>query len=145
MIYFESKNAVIHYDLDKKLVEIKWKSVFSSQQEYRLIITKALVVIKQHNIENWISDVSQKKVFLDEERLWVENFIVPHACANGLKKLAFILNTKIYKKFDLTPKWRSCEDNKLCMRLFGNRKQAIDWIIDKKVCENQVQDVHLEL
>jgi len=127
MIYFEGEHAKILYHEDQRLVEVTWKDAYSNEADYRLILTKALVAIKQYDAENWLSDVRQKKVFLDEERKWLENFIIPNACTNGIKKVAFVLNKNIFQQYKNDEKKRTFDHKEVALRIFDETSNAITW------------------
>ncbi len=128
MIYFEGKHAIINYHENKKLVEVAWKDAYSNEEEYHVILTKALVAVKQYDVKYWLSDVTQKKVFLDDERKWLETFIIPNACKNGVKKVAFILNKNVYNMYTHSEKQRDYEANTVKIQIFENRENAITWL-----------------
>jgi len=129
MKYFDSNYAEIHYHAEKKLVEVIWKATDIGSSEYRLTLTKALVVLKQYDVNNWLNDMSKFRTVLEEDRLWVEEFLVHNVASSGLKKAAFVLNDEqLTEKINTKNFVKAIKENNISVKSFKNREEAYKWL-----------------
>ena len=128
MQYLNTSLATINFHEDEKLVEIIWKQTNPESAYYRLTLTKALIVVKNFGAQNWLSDMSFLKAISEDDRHWVESFLVQNAAENGLRKAAFILNDDIYSQIYTDGFEKLVGQNKIEVKSFNIPQKAYEWI-----------------
>jgi hypothetical protein len=128
MKYFNASHADINYYEDQKLVEILWKQTSPNSSSYRLTLTKALIVVKQYGAENWLSDMTILKEVSEDDRRWVESYLVRNCAESGLKKAAFVLNSEIREKIHTPDFDQIVGEQKIEVRSFNMPQDAYKWL-----------------
>jgi len=123
-VYFEQAYAKITYNEENKLVEVELKDPNVNSAQYCLTLSKALVVMKEHDTEKFITDISKKGSLSAEEAHWVENYLLPNFNDTDVKKWAFVSAQS--NTTDLLGKSGKNED--LFMSTFKNREEAMTWL-----------------
>lgn len=131
MIYFKGEYAKIIYHKLDKMVEIIWTATHTDSSKYRLTLTKALIVVKQYEVNKWLSDMSIMEKVTREDREWVEDYLIANAAENGVQKAAFVLSTEMYDKIHTSEFHKTVEEHKIKAQSFRNRSDAIKWLKQK--------------
>ncbi len=130
MIYFDGEHAQIFFHDEEDLVEIVWKETEPDSAAYKLILSKGLILLKQKNASKWLSDMTSVKEISEQDREWVEDYIVSEVAKNGLKKIALVLRSGL-KDCIFTPSFRKViRTNKMKMRSFLDPELARKWVKD---------------
>lgn len=88
--YLDESYASISYSVSSKLIEIVFKDAEISSEQYRLALSKALVVLKQNDILKWLVDIGMKRQIPDKLKEWTKDFLIPDLIEAGIDKIALI-------------------------------------------------------
>ncbi|MGD1842657.1 MAG: hypothetical protein ACFB0B_17440 [Thermonemataceae bacterium] len=97
MIVLDNSTATIKAAVDAEAIMIIWKG-FAKGDTYRSILKTALEAAQQHQLKNWISDLTEAKVVSPEDKTWVEETFIPEGLQAGIKKAIFIVPKDIFSK-----------------------------------------------
>lgn len=127
-IVFESDFGSIFYNARTNCAGMIWKKQVTSEQ-YRILFTKSLDMIKLYHTPFWISDFSKQEIISPEDQKWVVATILPEAIRQGLRKIANVYGAEqlanednlhqikeIFQKFGAE------------IEFFTDRKKAEDWV-----------------
>lgn len=129
MLYFESNCATVRHNETMKTVETSWKNVFPSSEEYRHVLNKALEIVSKHKPKAWLSDMSNENVVRSEDNKWVQEFVIPTAYKNGVKKAAFVLSESVFTKMHADNLKKAAEKlGTIEIKYFKNKDEAYKWI-----------------
>ncbi|NJN28119.1 MAG: hypothetical protein HC819_20180 [Cyclobacteriaceae bacterium] len=90
--------AQVCYDSNSNAVITVWKKPATSEA-YRLIFSEILNGIKDFKAEALISDIFQQGIVGTENRVWMQNDILPKAHTAGLQKIAIVAPNDVFSKF----------------------------------------------
>lgn len=90
--------ACINYDGESNSIVAFWKKP-STSEAYKVIFTLILEKILEFKVEGFISDIFHQGIVGTENRLWLQNEILPKAYAGGLKKVATVAPNDVFSRF----------------------------------------------
>ncbi len=124
-IYFSDGHAEICYKKANDLVAVTWKDDLDNTQKYQLILSKALVALKQYKAKNWLTDMTIKDKITDDEKKWVKRYLLPNISENDIEKVAFI-RWKVKDKLSNEIKSTAIKYN-IKLRFFKDKASALQW------------------
>lgn len=128
MIYFDGMSATINYYDDNQLIEVIWKESIVGSAEYRVILSKAMVVIKSYNLKYWVIDLSKKTDLLQGEQQWISKYLYPNVVDLGLQKIAILVNKELFDEA-YTKKVEEIGLNRnIYIKFFTDKKNAYEWL-----------------
>lgn len=128
MQYFSGKFATINYIEGDRLVEVIWKETSPNSADYRLTLTKALVCAKIYGAENWISDLEVMETVSVSDSQWVLDHLLSNIVSVGVKRVAFLLNSKVYPDYHRPEFDAAVKKYKIHFATFFNKESAISWL-----------------
>ena len=126
--YFEESYASIKFSLSLKLVEIVFTDSKITGAQYKLALSKALVVLKQNDILKWLIDIGTKKHIPDKDKAWLKDYLIPDLIEAGINKIAFIISQGNFddeQKHQLTDiaKIKNAE-----VHFYNSKEEAREWL-----------------
>lgn len=94
----DNEFAKVCYDSDSNALITVWKKP-STSQAYKVIFSLMLDKILEFKAEAIITDIYQQGIVSTENRLWLQNEILPKAYNKGLRKVATITPNDVFSKF----------------------------------------------
>jgi hypothetical protein len=91
-ITHDDHDAIIEVHPAQRLVRLTWKRPVPGP-EYRTLLVRLLDVVKDQQLELWLSDGRKAGPILQEDQVWTMNEFTPLVLAAGLKRIA-IVNSK---------------------------------------------------
>ena len=126
--------ANVSYDIASNAIITVWKKP-STTDAYRLIFSAILNKIKEHKAEAFISDIFQQGMVGTENRLWIQNDILPKAYAAGLKKIALIAPNDVFSRFYVESVKNGVTEKEMNIGLqyFQDLISAQAWVLDQEL------------
>ena len=90
--------ASAHYDASCNAVIFIWKKP-STSEAFRLIFSEILKAIKGLKVTALISDIHRQGIVGIENRIWLQNEILPKAYRDGLRRIAVIAPKDVFSSF----------------------------------------------
>lgn len=94
----DNEFASVFYDKTSNSIITVWKKPTTSEA-YRGICNFVLQKIKEFGVEALISDIYQQGLVGTENRLWLQNEIVPEVFKSGVRKVAIIAPNDVFSRF----------------------------------------------
>lgn len=91
-ITHDDHDATIEVHPIQRLVRLTWKRPVPGP-EYRALLVRLLDVVKDQQLELWLSDGRKAGPILQQDQVWTMNEFTPLVLAAGLKRIA-IVNSK---------------------------------------------------
>jgi len=123
----DSETVTITYEPENKTVFVNWKGGQTAAQ-YREALELVLAEIKKEAIDNYLSDNRLQAVVSPAERKWFEEYVMPTAQADGLKRGAVVIPADIFKQYYMNKIKEKSVSIQFELRLFGNMTDAKNWI-----------------
>lgn len=127
MTHFDSNLATVNYLPEKKIVEVIWKGEYVKSDDYRITLNKALELLTKYKAECWLSDMTLQKAVSQEDKKWVDEYVIPLAIKTGVKKAAFVVPENIFAKLYADHVAKSIKNSGFEFQYFENRKSAHNW------------------
>ena len=127
-IYFREEYAQISFSSSKSYMDVIWKAPITDVAHYKLTLSKALVVLKQYDVKNWITDISLKSSVTSDEKDWIIKYLLPNVKDTSLEKLAFIVNKDTFNGEESETFQKQIEEQGICTKLFHKKDDAYEWI-----------------
>ena len=126
--------ACIRYDGESNSIIAFWKKP-STSEAYKVIFTLILEKILEFKVEGFISDIFHQGIVGTENRLWLQNEILPKAYAGGLKKLATVSPNDVFSRFYIDSVQQASIANgmELDFQYFKDLNSAQDWVLGEEV------------
>ena len=70
-----------------------------TSEGYRLIFSRILEKLLDYEAESYISDISKQGLIGIENRIWLQEEILPRAYAGGLRKVATIAPNDVFSRY----------------------------------------------
>lgn len=90
--------ASVIYDEPNKSIIVIWKK-HSTNEAFKLVFTELLKYADNLTIDAIISDIFHQGIVNTENRLWLQNEIMPKAYKKGLRKVAAITPNDVFSRF----------------------------------------------
>lgn len=97
-ILLNTNYAEVYVETDIRLGVIIWKSN-CNEDEYKKAFLTLLDFHKKENLPYYLSDIQNQGIVNPQNRKWFENYALPMAAQNGLKKAAVITNSHPFKRY----------------------------------------------
>ncbi len=128
VIIYEEPYVIVTYIPRFKLVKIVWDGNISLemyQKAFNLALNfqaKELVPVY-----NFLSDIRKQGLVNPENRKWFEQYVLPRAVNQGLRRGAVISDANVFKKYYLNLILQSTNRFKLPFRFFDEVDEALAW------------------
>lgn len=93
-----NEKADLLYNPDTNSIELIWKK-YQDDQTYKLMFNKGVECLKEFGATGWLSDIRQEGVVGPASSRWLQQTIIPQAISYGLKKIAIVMDSDVFKKF----------------------------------------------
>lgn len=129
-----SEFAIVSYDSESSSIVTVWKKPATSEA-YKIILQFGLEKILEYKAEALISDIFQQGIVGTENRLWLQNELLPKAYAHGLRKVATITPNDVFSMFYIESVKSGVIVNslKLDFRYFQDLPSARNWVMLEEV------------
>ena len=97
----------------------------SHESEFKL--GKIREYAKNHEAQNFLSDIREQSVVSPENRKWFEEIMIPQAIDVGLKRAAVIFDGNVFKKYYLNMIIKVTNKFGLPLKIFNSEEEAIEW------------------
>ncbi len=127
----DNEFASVFYDETSNSIISVWKKPTTSES-YRALFLFILDKIKYHSVDSFISDIFYQGLVATENRLWLQNEIIPKAYEAGVKKVGIVAPGDVFSHFYIesvknsTQSW--APDVEMCY--FQDLISAQAWLID---------------
>ena len=124
----ETDKAEIRYNPQTNAIELIWKS-YVDVATYKTMFIKGVEYLKEYGATAWLSDICNEGVVGPEYSKWLQNEIIPKAISFGLKRIAVVMDSDIFKKFYV----KNIETNltrsgRQMMQYFDSIEEANAWL-----------------
>lgn len=97
-VLYEHEKAHLRYNEETRAIELIWKKIHDVET-YKMVFNKALIFFQEHKAINLLSDIRNEGVVSPTTSRWVQEEILTKAYKSGLKKIAIIMDTDVFKEF----------------------------------------------
>jgi hypothetical protein len=125
-IILNTDYAEVSHDSELKLGKIQWKRK-TSLEEYQYAFITLVEYAKNHEAQNFLSDIREQSVVSPENRKWFEEVMIPQAIDVGLKRAAVIFDGNVFKKYYLNMIIKVTNKFGLPLKIFNSEDEAIEW------------------
>lgn len=126
-IIFENEKVALRFNHYTNAVEMIWKQ-HQDTETYKMIFTKALESIKYYRAIAFFSDIRKEGVVGPESSKWVQEEIMQKAFSYGMKKVAVVMDSDIFKKFYIQNLEKAAKSDSL--KYFDSVEAANKWILE---------------
>ncbi len=126
--------ASISFDETSNSIITVWKRPTTSDS-YRNVFTLAVESLIKYKADSFISDIFHQGIVGTENRLWLQNEILPKAYKGGLRKVATIAPNDVFSRFYV----ESVKNDEfyhsidLEFRYFPDLISAQSWILNREI------------
>ena len=124
---FNSEYASISFNAEVKTLELIWKKP-TTHGVYQEVFRKSLELLKTHKATSFISDIRNEGIIGPQGSKWLQEEIIPDAVKHGLKKIAIIMNTDVFKKFYINNITNTASNQQIQMNYFDSMADAYAWL-----------------
>lgn len=124
---FDHEKASLFYNEETNAIVLIWKGVHSDEI-YKLMFTKGLAHLQELNATCWLSDIRKEGIVSPANSKWLQEEILPKAVAQGLKKVAIVMDKDAFKKFYVDNIKKEASKTSL-MHYFGAVDDANKWLL----------------
>jgi hypothetical protein len=107
---------------------LKWKNRIISLEEYKHPFLLSLEFQSKTKFDSFISDLSEEWAIPEEYREWFQKEAVPVAVAQGLKRVALVSGSNIFKRFYINHIMNTTNQFGLPLKMFSKIEEAKAWI-----------------
>lgn len=127
-IILDSKYAYVTYNPVLSIGKIEWKGKVSTD-DYQDAFIKLLEYVKGKNVKYYLADITKQSVVSPDNRKWFEEYVLPEAVKNGLKKAAVVFDGNIFKKYYLNMILKVTNKYNVPLKTFTKEEDAIEWFL----------------
>ncbi len=126
--------ASVSYDNDSNSIITVWKKP-STSDAYKVIFSLMLEKLLEFKANALIIDIYQQGIVSTENRLWLQNEILPMAYDYGLRKVATITPNDVFSKFYVESVKSGIFVNSIELEFsyFNDLVSAQEWVIKQEV------------
>ncbi len=126
--------ANVSYDNESNAIITVWKRP-STSETYKAICSLMLEKILEFKAEAIITDIYQQGIVGTENRLWLQNEILPKAYESGLRKVATITPNDVFSKFYVESVKSGIFVNAIDLEsnYFKDLTSAQEWVMKREV------------
>jgi hypothetical protein len=124
-VLFEHEKANLRFNEETKAIELIWKKIHDVDT-YKMVFSKALVLFQEYNAINLLSDIRNEGVVSPTTSRWVQEEILAKAYQSGLKKIAIVMESDVFKEFYIENIRKKTTDEML--QSFDSYENANAWL-----------------
>lgn len=126
--------ANVGYDSESNAIITVWKKPTTSEA-YRVIFSLMLEKLLEFKAEAIITDIYQQGIVSTENRLWLQNEIIPKAYEYGLRKVGTISPNDVFSKFYVESVKNGILVNSidLAFSYFNDLVSAQEWVLQQEI------------
>ena len=126
--------ASVFYDETGNSIITVWKKP-ATTESYQAIFSIILHKIIEYGCDSYISDIFYQGLVATENRLWLQNEIIPKAYKAGLRKVAIIAPSDVFSRFyvESVKTGAAIETLDIDFRYFQDLISAQAWMINEEV------------
>ena len=124
-VLFNHEKAVLRYNEETNSIELIWKK-FQDEATYKLMFIKGVEALRETKATGWLSDIRNEGVVGPATSKWMQEEILPKAISYGLKRIAVVMETDIFKEFYVNNIKKKAGTDK--MRYFDSIESANEWL-----------------
>ncbi|NMM48549.1 hypothetical protein [Marinigracilibium pacificum] len=125
-LLFEHEKANLYFNQETNSIELIWKKM-QDAETYKILFIKGIDFLKEYGATGWLSDITHEGVVGPNSAKWLQDEALPQAIKYGLKRIAVVMNSDIFKKVYIDKIDKKTE-NKM-MNHFGNIEDARNWLL----------------
>jgi hypothetical protein len=130
----DNEFASVYFDETSNSIISIWKKPTTSES-YRAFFAFILDKIKFYGVDSFISDIFYQGLVATENRLWLQNEIIPQAYGAGVRKVGIVAPGDVFSRFYIESVKNGAQaeacDVELCY--FQDLISAQAWLINKEV------------
>ncbi|MBL6446025.1 STAS/SEC14 domain-containing protein [Fulvivirga sp. 29W222] len=124
-LLLEHDKANLQFNEETNSIELIWKK-YHDEASYRLMFTQGVKLLKEYGATGWLSDIRKEGVVGPTISSWMQKEILPVAIANGLKKVAIVMDADVFKEFYVKNIERNVAQG--IMKYFDSVEAAHEWL-----------------
>ncbi|MDW7694214.1 hypothetical protein R9C00_05650 [Flammeovirgaceae bacterium SG7u.111] len=126
---FQSPQESLLFDSKLNAISTMWHEVPDSRH-IRLVFNKAFELLLKNKAENWIIQTENVEQITSDDLMWISRIVVPHAVAQGLKRVALIIDQDKPNYYVASLKTALIRKN-LAVEEFESEYQSKAWLDDE--------------
>ena len=124
---FENEKVALRFNHQTNAVEMIWKKQ-QDTDTYKMIFIKALEAINHYKATAFFSDIRKEGIVGPESSKWMQEEIMQKAFSYGMKKIAIVMDSDIFKKFYIQNLEKAAKNDSL--KYFDSVELANKWILE---------------
>ncbi|PLX01334.1 MAG: hypothetical protein C0594_13285 [Marinilabiliales bacterium] len=117
----------INFNEDTNAIELIWQKP-QDPESYKQAFIMGHDYLVEHKATNWLSDIRLQGVVGPASSKWLQEEMIPKAVANGLRRIAVIMDQDAFKKFYINNIKKEADSNKIQLRYFDSTEEANMWL-----------------
>ena len=133
ILLLEKEYAKVYVEEEKDMATVQWtKKTMLTFEEYQSVYNATLVYHKDHPTKYFIADLRDQAVMPPNYRKWFQDYVLPTAVKDGLKKAAVIFDGNVFKKYYLNHIMDTGKKFGLPIVFVSSREEAEKWFKTSK-------------
>lgn len=127
-VLIETEKAEIRFNSQTNAIELIWKT-YADPASYKALFTNGVEYLKEFGATAWLSDIRNEGVVGPEHSKWLHGEIIPKAISFGLRRIAVVLDSDVFKKFYIKNiETNMTQKGQNLMQYFNSTEEANAWL-----------------
>jgi len=128
-LIFENEYFKLGHQTELLTVFLKWKSFQSiSFDNYKLPFETSHKFQLCQTVDNLLVDSRMSGVVPPNYRIWLQEFAIPLAANQGLKRAAVVTVTNVFKRYYFNKIMNTTDKFGVPFKIYGTTEEAVAWI-----------------
>jgi len=130
MILFQQHLIEIEYDIDHKLLQVRWTDPLSIVS-YRQALKKIIEIISAYEVKSLLLETYNSPGSDHKNELWKNNFFLNKYRKIGLKKIARVCLDSATENLQISSWLQKEQTSDVEFRQFKYQFEAYDWLLEQ--------------
>lgn len=126
-ILFTNDKALLQYHQNRNAVELIWLKP-QDFDTYKAIFRMAIQCVEDKKAIHFVSDIRKQGVVGPQNSKWLQEEIIPKAIQLGLRKIAVIMDSDIFKQYYVNNIAKVTNEETELIKYFNSEVSAYHWL-----------------
>lgn len=127
-LLFPCKECDIFYNESLGVIQTKWKGIFVSGEQFRVILNEIINVLSAKKASTIIADARNMKVISEADRKWIIDDWYPRALAAGFRCQALVVTKDTFNEQAIKLIVMKYNEDDVKTRYFTSPEEAVEWV-----------------
>jgi hypothetical protein len=128
-LYMDEPWLLLRWDGDHQCVFAEWKA-FATSVEFQGGLTRALEIVRERQVVNFVNDTRRLELISDEDRRWLRYTWAPLAATSGLRRVAVVIAHSGLSRMAIQTMFKGRRRTGLQSRTFDLLEDAMNWVAE---------------